>query len=319
MGHEQVPKIELNNGTLIPTFGLGTWMSPPDKLTQAVKDAIDLGYRHFDCAFVYDNENEVGTAIKEKIEEGVVSREDLFIVSKLWNTCHRPEIVESSIRKSLDKFGLDYIDAYLMHSPMGAQEGDELYPFNENGIIISSDIDYLDTYKEMEKLVEKGLTKGIGVSNFNKAQIERILENCTIPPVINQVECNPYLSQERLIEFCKSKNIAVTAFSPFASPESPFRQPGEPELLEDLVLKSIAKKHTKSVPQICLRWILQKGLIVIPKSVTKSRIEENMQVFDFELEEEDMVNINCLNRDYRCFTMKIFGEDHQYFPFNDEF
>ncbi|CAL8072354.1 unnamed protein product [Orchesella dallaii] len=319
MALEKIPNIELNNGTSIPAFGLGTWKSLPNQVSQAVKDAIDLGYRHFDCAFVYENENEVGAAIKEKIEEGVVSREDLFIVSKLWNTFHRPDLVEPAIRKSLENFGLEYLDAYLIHFPMAAQEGDALHPTNDDGILIASDVDYLDTYKEMEKLVDKGLTKSIGVSNFNKAQIERILENCTIPPVINQVECHPYLSQEKLIEYCKSKNIAITAYSPFASPDSPFRKPGDPELLEDLVLKSIANKHEKSVPQICLRWIIQKGLIVIPKSVTKSRIAENMQVFGFELEEEDMVNINCLNRDWRAVNAKIMGEDHKYYPFNDEF
>ncbi|CAL8072353.1 unnamed protein product [Orchesella dallaii] len=226
MALEKIPNIELNNGTSIPAFGLGTWKSLPNQVSQAVKDAIDLGYRHFDCAFVYENENEVGAAIKEKIEEGVVSREDLFIVSKLWNTFHRPDLVEPAIRKSLENFGLEYLDAYLIHFPMAAQEGDALHPTNDDGILIASDVDYLDTYKEMEKLVDKGLTKSIGVSNFNKAQIERILENCTIPPVINQVECHPYLSQEKLIEYCKSKNIAITAYSPFASPDSPFRKPG---------------------------------------------------------------------------------------------
>jgi aldehyde reductase len=191
-----------------------------------VKDAIDAGYRHIDSAFAYGNEAEVGAAVRDKIAEGVVEREDMFIVTKLWNTFHRPDLVEPSLRESLKNFGLDYVDLYLIHMPMAHKEGESMFPADPaTGQWFSSDVDYVETYKAMEELVKKGLTKSIGVSNFNKRQIERVLENCSIPPVTNQVELHPYLSQVKLVNFCQSKGITITAFSQFGSPASPFRKP----------------------------------------------------------------------------------------------
>lgn len=194
---------------------------------QAVKDAIDAGYRHIDSAFAYGNENEVGAAVNAKITEGIIKRQDMFIVTKLWNTFHRPDLVQPSIEQSLKNFQMDYVDLYLMHMPMAHKEGSgSLFPSDpETGKWIESDVDYVDTYKAMEELVKKGLTKSIGVSNFNKSQIERLLKNCTIPPVTNQVELHPYLSQHKLVDFCKDNGITVTAFSQFASPARPNRKP----------------------------------------------------------------------------------------------
>lgn len=155
-------------------------------MEQAVKDAIDIGYRHFDCAYVYCNEKEVGEAITAKIEEGVVTREDLFITSKLWNTFHSTHLVEPMIQETLKNLNLDYVDLYLMHYPMGYQEGDSLFPLVD-GKPIPSNVDYLDTWKGMEEVYEKGLAKNIGISNFNSVQIERLLDNCNVKPVTNQV------------------------------------------------------------------------------------------------------------------------------------
>ena len=179
--------MKFHNGNKVPVFGLGTWKSKPGEVTEAVKNAIDIGYRHFDCAHVYGNEKEVGEAIKAKIEEGVVKREDLFITSKLWNTFHRPDLVEKAIKQTLNNFGLDYIDLYLIHWPVGYQEGGELFPTSDEGVILLSDVDYLDTWKAMEEVLKKGLTKNIGVSNFNSEQITRLLENASVKPVTNQV------------------------------------------------------------------------------------------------------------------------------------
>lgn len=156
-------------------------------MTQSVKDAIDIGYRHIDCAHVYGNEKEVGIAIKEKITQNIVKRQDLFITSKLWNTFHKPDLVESAIKTSLSDLGLEYLDLYLIHWPVAFKEGDDLFPQNPDGSPSFSDADYVDTWKAMESLVNKGLTKNIGISNFNSEQVERILKICTIKPVTNQV------------------------------------------------------------------------------------------------------------------------------------
>ncbi|KAJ3618787.1 hypothetical protein MTP99_005598 [Tenebrio molitor] len=265
----KVPRVRFNNGLEIPIFGLGTWKSKPGEVRQAVKDAIDIDYRHIDCAHVYGNEKEVGEAIKDKISEGKVKREDLFITR--------------AIKTTLSNLQLKYLDLYLIHWPLGYKEEGELFPTGEDGKIQFSDIDYVDTWKEMEQLVQKGLTKSIGLSNFNKRQIERILSVATIKPVTNQVECHPYLNQRKLIDFCKSKDITITGYSPLGSPDRPWAKPGDPQLLEDPKLKEVAKKSNKTPAQVLLRYQIQRGVITIPQSVTKSRIEQNFNVFDFEL------------------------------------
>lgn len=315
----KVPKIKLNSGYEIPVFGLGTWKSKPGEVEEAVKYAIEIGYRHIDCAYVYGNEKEVGAALKKKIGDGTVKREDLFITSKLWNTFHRPDLVEKNIRTSLQNLGLDYLDLYLIHWPFAYKEEGETFPFGPDGKIQFSDVDYVDTWKVMEGLVKKGLTRSIGISNFNKKQIERVLAVATIPPAVNQVECHPYLNQSKLIEFCKSKGIAVTGYSPLGSPDRPNAKPGDPQVLEDPKLKELAAKYKKTPAQIILRWPLDRGIITIPKSVTKSRIQQNFDIFDFSLTKEDVDYLNTFDCNGRfCALPAALGHPHHPFE-NDEY
>jgi aldehyde reductase len=307
----------------MPALGLGTWQSNPGEVTQAVKDAIDAGYRHIDGARIYQNEPEVGAAIKAKVADGTVKREDLFITSKLWDTAHRPDCVLPACKKTLTDLGLDYVDMYLIHWPIGLKPGDELLPKDAEGTIIyDNETDLADTWKEMEKLVKLGLVKSIGVSNFNHKQIEHLLAKGTIPPANNQIEMHPYFPQHKLVEYCKSKNIAVTAYSPFGCPTHPLTKPGDPKLLEEPKLLEIGKKYGKGANHVILRWLLQKEVITIPKSINKNRIIDNFNVFDFTLTAEELKAVESLDRgkdgriNIEIFSDKVQSKDY---PFFEEF
>ncbi|XP_049766637.1 aldo-keto reductase family 1 member B1-like [Schistocerca cancellata] len=310
------PTVKLNNGRTMPAFGLGTFQATPGAVRDAVKHAINVGYRHIDTAAVYLNETEIGEALQEKFADGTVKREDMFITSKLWNTRHRPDVVVPTLKKSLADLKLDYLDLYLIHWPFAYKEGDNNHP-TENGAAATADIDYVDTWKQMEECVRLGLAKNIGVSNFNSKQITRVLEKASIKPVTNQVECHPYLNQQKLIDFCKQRDILITAYSPLANPSMKMPDGGVP-LLEHPKIKELAAKYKKTVAQVVLRYVFQLGTVPIPKSYNKSRIEENIQIFDFNLSDDDMAYIKTFNRNYRIFPFAEAGHDKHY-PFHAEF
>ncbi|XP_058796844.1 aldo-keto reductase family 1 member B1-like [Phymastichus coffea] len=313
-----VPKIKFYNGNEIPAFGLGTWKSKPGEVTQAVKDAIDIGYRHIDCAHVYGNEKEVGAAISAKIAEGTIKREDLFITSKLWNTYHKTELVEVNLKKTLSDLGVEYLDLYLIHWPMAYKDGPDNFPKTPEGTPLLDNVDYLDTWKGMEAVLAKGLIKNIGVSNFNSEQIDRLLKNCKVKPVNNQIECHPYLIQKPLSAFCKERGIVITGYSPLGSPDRPWAKPDDPKLMEDEKLVKLSKKYNKSPAQVLIRYQLDRGHVVIPKSVTKSRILENSQVFDFKLNEEDIAYIDTFDCNGRICPM-TGCEPSPHYPFHIPF
>ncbi|KAG9261677.1 alcohol dehydrogenase NADP(+) A-like [Astyanax mexicanus] len=320
--------ILLSNGQQMPVVGLGTWKSAPGQVKQAVLAALDCGYRHIDCASAYSNEHEVGQAIAERVGPGKpLRREDIFVTSKLWNTKHHPEDVETACRKTLSDLGLKYLDLYLIHWPMAFERGDELMPRRADGTIRYADTHYRDTWSAMEKLVDQGLVKSIGLSNFNTRQIDDILSFGKRKPVVNQVECHPYLTQSELLLHCQSRGLVLTAYSPLGSPDRPWAIPGEPLLLDDPRLVSMADRYKKTTAQVILRWHVQRGLVCIPKSVTPSRIKQNIEVFDFKLSDEDMKKIEAFNRNERLIipTIEKDGQkvwrdaSHPHFPFHDAY
>jgi len=318
---KQVPNIKLNNGLSIPVVGLGTWQSPPDgSLYKAVKGAIENGYRHIDCAYAYQNEEEVGKAINDAIKEGKVKREELFITSKLWLTYFRRDRVQVCVKKILSKLNTPYLDLCLMHWPFSLGESDtELVPTGADGKVIDGKVDYLEAWQGLEDCVKAGLVKSIGISNFTTKQIERLLASANIKPVTNQVEVHPYLAQKKLKKFCEERGIILTAYSPLGNPGSQANDlPDKDRLLKDPVVNKLAKKYNKNVGQILLKFEAQRGIVVIPKSVSPDRIKSNIQIFDFEMTAEEIAELEALDRNYRTCTFDVAGiPSLPQYPFKD--
>ncbi|XP_053874494.1 1,5-anhydro-D-fructose reductase-like isoform X1 [Malaclemys terrapin pileata] len=313
--------VTLPSGGSMPLLGLGTWQSPPGAVQEAVEVALNAGYRHVDCAYFYQNEAEIGAALQKKLGEGRLKRDELYVVSKLWNSFHAPQDVKPAFLKSLTMLKLDYLDLYLMHSPMGFPNiNGELVP-QKDGLLLQSDVDYVDTWRAMEKLVDEGLVKSVGVSNFNVSQLERLLSVCRIKPAANQVELHPYLTQSELVEYCKSKGIVLIAYSPLGCPALPCPS-GENSpvpLLENPTVKEIAQKHGKTSAQVLIRFHIQRGIAAIPKSITPARIVENAEVYDFHLTHTEIQTLEGLDCNTRFIKWNLLGmETHKHFPFSDK-
>jgi len=285
----EYPTVKLNTGAEMPAFGLGTWNSKPNEVKVATETAIKAGYKHIDCAWIYGNEAEVGEGLK-----AAASKEHIFITSKLWNSCRKPEEVEPVYQETLKNLGIESCDLYLMHWPMAFKSGGEKMPMDDNNKIVPGDTPIKDSWQAMEKLYEEGKVKAIGVSNFNIDQMKELLSYAKVVPAMNQIENHVYLQQKELVDFCQSKGINITSYSPLGSPG--WTGDRFPAPLKDETVGEIAKAHNVAPAQVLLRYNIQRGFVVIPKSVTPSRIEENIKCLSFKLTDEEMQKLAALDK-----------------------
>ena len=292
--------VSLAHGDRMPLLGLGTWKSDPGLVAQAVREAIRLGYRHFDCASVYGNEREIGAALREAIANGEVTRDELWITSKLWCNAHGRENVEPALRQTLEDLQLDWLDLYLIHWPVPIRPGVG-FPSSGADFLEPTDTGILATWNGMEAAMDLGLTRHIGVSNFSIRKLQHLLQHARVRPEVNQVELHPLLQQPDLEAFCRQQGIHLTAYSPLGSGDRPaqLKAADEPVLLENPVIAAIAAEHGCSAAQVLLAWHLCRGVSTIPKSVSPARLRENLAAAEIELSPADLDRIAALDQGLR--------------------
>ncbi|MBU6303340.1 MAG: aldo/keto reductase [Verrucomicrobia bacterium] len=314
-----IPDFPLDSGDRLPAIGLGLWKIPRAETPGVIREAIAAGYRHLDAACDYGNEEEAGAGLRAALASGQCRREELWITSKLWNTYHAPEHVRPACERTLRDLGVDYLDLYLVHFPipLAFVPFEERYPpgwFHDPGATSPrmefAKVSYQATWRAMEGLVRSGLVRNIGVCNLTTGMIRDLLAYAEIRPSVLQVEAHPYLTQEKLLRYCQEERIAFTAFSPFgplsyiglgmASPEE--------SVMDEPAVSRAALRTGKTAAQVLLRWGVQRGTSVVPKTANPARLRENLAIGDFSLSDEEMASISALNRNRRYNDPGVFCE-----------
>eukprot|EP00760_Papus_ankaliazontas_P029883 PhM_4_TR4508/c1_g2_i1/m.7742/K00002/AKR1A1, adh; alcohol dehydrogenase (NADP+) len=299
--------VTLNNGVVMPLFGLGTWNSKPGEVKAAVLAAIECGYRHIDCAAIYKNETEVGEALTQAFSSGLVKREDLWVTSKLWNSFHARHEVPERLAKTLSDLQLEYLDLYLVHWPVNTvKDGFTPVPNDVPQPTLE------ETWQGMIDVYEKKLTRCIGVSNFSETKL-KVIENLSVVPAVNQCELHPYNRQDGLLAYCASKGIHLTAYSPLGTPDVAADQP-LPTLLQNDVVKAVAAKYEGATPaHVLIAWAMQRGTSVIPKSVTPERIKSNLEGSKLRLSDEDMKALSSFEAQHRYVAPDVFCSENAWY------
>lgn len=297
----------MKNISEMPVMGIGTWQSDPEKLYNAIVTAVEYGYRHIDCAYIYDNEKIVGEAIDHLIKKGTVTRSELWITSKLWNSFHKRSQILGAIETSLTDLRTDYLDLYLVHWPIALKEGVK-FPTTRNDFYTLEQVPLAETWSGMEDCFESKLSRNIGVSNFSMKKLDGLAATWNVPAQVNQVEMNPYLQQKELLKYCQSNDIKVTAYSPLG--KGNVARQNNLNLFEDAVIKDVAQRNKCTVSQVLLKWAIQKNITVIPKSVTPERIRENFDALKVTLAPADMALIDTLDKHNRISYGGVFMVDN---------
>ncbi|WOH13640.1 hypothetical protein DCAR_0833150 [Daucus carota subsp. sativus] len=293
----EIPTLELQSTSdhlSIPVIGMGTAVARQNydlaTIKEAIVEAIKAGYRHFDTAGLYKSEPYLGEALAEALTHGLVSRDQLFITTKLWSADAHPGLVIPALKRSLQNLQLDYVDLYLIHWPISVKPGEYIFPVNKEDLL---PMDFKSVWADMEECQRLGLTKSIGVCNFSCKKLEDLLSHATIPPAINQVEMSPVWQQKKLRDLCAANNITVTAYSPLGAVGARW---GTTQVMNCQVLQEIARDKGKTVAQVILRWVYEQGVTLLVKSFDNKRMRENLEIFSWALSEDDYIKINAIHQ-----------------------